>query len=154
MPLDAAQTDRAAGVMLALAAGDALGAPYEFYPPLADHLPVEMKVGGSIGWAPGEWTDDAAMAISILEEAALGNDLCDEVTLDRITTAWLGWVETANDVGIQACTVFSVAWPKTSAGFIAAAVAHTRQNPNGSLMRTARLPSPTLKTERGWRLRP
>jgi ADP-ribosyl-[dinitrogen reductase] hydrolase len=142
MQLDAAQTDRAAGVMLALAAGDALGAPYEISPPLAVHLPVEMKGGGSIGWAPGEWTDDTAMAIPILEQAALGNDLRDWATLDRITTAWLGWAETSKDVGIQTRTVFSAARSKTSAGLTAAAEAHTRQNPNGasgngSLMRIA-----------------
>lgn len=44
--LTTAQTDRAAGVLLATAAGDSLGVPYEFgSPPRANEL-AEMKGGG------------------------------------------------------------------------------------------------------------
>ena len=39
MELTTAQLDRACGVLLATAAGDALGAGYEFGPPLADGAP-------------------------------------------------------------------------------------------------------------------
>ena len=48
--------DRAAGVLLATAAGDALGAGYEFTYP--DDAAIGMIGGGSFDWAPGEWTDD------------------------------------------------------------------------------------------------
>jgi ADP-ribosyl-[dinitrogen reductase] hydrolase len=142
MQLDTAQNDRAAGIMLAMAAGDALGAPYEFYPPLAAHLPVQMNGGGSIGWEPGEWTDDTAMAIPIMQEVALGNDLRAEATQNSIVTAWLGWAETSKDVGVQTRTIFSRSPMKTAAGLVAAAAVHTERNPdgssgNGSLMRTA-----------------
>ena len=44
--------DRAVGTLLATAAGDALGAGYEFGPPLPVGTPVRMAGGGSFGWAP------------------------------------------------------------------------------------------------------
>ena len=65
--------DRIKGVLLGTAAGDALGAPYEFEPPRGPELEVAM-VGGGV-WEPGEWTDDTAMAIAIAEVAATGADL-------------------------------------------------------------------------------
>ena len=46
MKLTAAQLDRACGVLLGSAAGDALGAGYEFTFPASDLLPV-MKGGAS-----------------------------------------------------------------------------------------------------------
>src|SRR3712207_6159372 len=73
--LSAAQSDRAAGVLLAMAAGDALGAGYEFGPPLGPEVPVLMAGGGFLGWAPGEWTDDTSMAMTIAEVSAEGVDL-------------------------------------------------------------------------------
>ena len=65
MKLTTAQLDRAVGVLVATAAGDALGAPYEFEPPRGPELQVEMVGGGSFGWAPGEWTDDTSMALCL-----------------------------------------------------------------------------------------
>jgi ADP-ribosylglycohydrolase len=61
------QNDRAAGVLVALAAGDALGAGYEFSAPLPDGAEVTMKGGGPFGFAPAEWTDDTSMAIPIAQ---------------------------------------------------------------------------------------
>lgn len=54
MNLDSLQSDRAAGVLVALAAGDALGAGYEFGEPLPDDARVTMKGGGPFGFAPSE----------------------------------------------------------------------------------------------------
>jgi len=48
--LSPAQRDRAAGVLVATAAGDALGAGYEFGPPLPTSTPVGMVGGGGFGW--------------------------------------------------------------------------------------------------------
>ena len=58
MSLTTAERDRVAGTLLATAAGDALGAPYEFGPPLPEDTVVAMTGGGSFGWSRGEWTDD------------------------------------------------------------------------------------------------
>lgn len=41
------------------AAGDALGAGYEFTHPAPDSV-IVMRGGGSLRWEPGEWTDDTA----------------------------------------------------------------------------------------------
>ena len=64
------QQDRAAGTVLASAAGDALGAPYEFGPALPADVAVTMKGGGAFGFAPGEWTDDTQMALAVLTALA------------------------------------------------------------------------------------
>jgi ADP-ribosylglycohydrolase len=54
---------------LGLAVGDALGAPLEGAPPAVAAAAVagglEMTGGGR--WAPGEWTDDTAMALELAE---------------------------------------------------------------------------------------
>ena len=87
MTLTAAQRDRACGALLGTAAGDALGAGYEFGPPLAPDAPVDM-IGGGLGpFKPGEWTDDTSMAIAIAEIAATGADLRDEQALDYVVRA-------------------------------------------------------------------
>lgn len=62
---------RAVGAVVGLAVGDALGAPFEFGPPLAffQRFPVggvaaeEMCGGG--GWDPGEATDDTQMGLLV-----------------------------------------------------------------------------------------
>jgi len=135
--------DRAAGVMLAQACGDALGAPTEFQstPLPADH-PVQMTGGGAFHWAPGEWTDDTQMSIPIMQAAqqaaAAGASLLDR--LDEIAESWVAWSRTARDVGIQTRQVLA-SGATTAAGLRTAASAlHQRTGRsagNGSLMRTA-----------------
>ncbi len=63
MKIDAATTDRAAGVLLGQACGDALGVPYEFRTPPGPGELAEMKGGGLGPYAPGEWSDDTQMAV-------------------------------------------------------------------------------------------
>ena len=101
MRLTPAQNDRAAGVILGMACGDALGAGYEFGPPLPEDTIVTMKGGGGFGWAPGEWTDDTSMAIPIAQAIAAGRDLQDEAVLDDIVAQWVDWAKIAPEVGIQ-----------------------------------------------------
>ncbi|MBH0022662.1 ADP-ribosylglycohydrolase family protein [Salinibacterium sp. SWN248] len=138
MKLSSAQTDRATGVMLAMACGDALGAGYEFGPPFEGE--VSMKGGGGFGWAPGEWTDDTSMAVPILRAAASGRDLRDEAVLDEIVAAWVNWAKTAPDVGVQTSGVLRGIEPTASAARASARRVHDargRSGGNGSLMRTA-----------------
>lgn len=51
MRLSPLQVDRAVGALLGTAAGDALGAKYEFGPPLPDTQQLDMDGGGP--WARG-----------------------------------------------------------------------------------------------------
>ena len=148
--LTTAQVDRAAGVLLGMACGDALGAPYEFGPPLRPDIAVTMAGGGSFGWKPGEWTDDTSMAIAIAEVGATGTDLRTEVARDQIAARWAGWAAHAKDVGVQTSAVLSAAVraarsrgeaaPTARDLALAAVQLHartSRSGGNGSVMRTA-----------------
>lgn len=141
--LTTAQIDRACGVLLGTAAGDALGAPYEFQPPRGPEQEVAMVGGGGFGWAAGEWTDDTSMAIAIAEVAATGADLRGTGAQDTIVERWHGWSRTATDVGIQTSSVLSQV--SAQKGWAATALAASRHHyertgrsaGNGALMRTA-----------------
>jgi len=131
--------DRVEGVLVGTAAGDALGAPYEFQPPRGPGLPVEMAGGGP--WRPGEWTDDTAMAIAIAEVAAAGNDLRDAAAQDAIVARWYDWSRDAKDVGNQTRSVLDrCRGASAHSARDAATAVHAetgRSGGNGSLMRTA-----------------
>src|SRR6516225_4247277 len=143
MTLTTAQLDRACGVLLGTAAGDALGSAYEFGPPRGPELEVAMVGGGAFGWEPGEWTDDTSMAIAIAEVAATGADLLQEESLDAIVKRWYEWSLNAKDVGVQTRSVLSRAGRKGISAQTAreeSAALHDRTGRtagNGSLMRTA-----------------
>jgi ADP-ribosylglycohydrolase len=128
--------DRCAGVLLGLAAGDALGAGYEFAsPPIGE---ATMKGGGLGGWEAGEWTDDSQMAICIAVETATG-----KVEPRAIAERFLGWYRSGpSDVGIQTRSVLSRSSAADEVGRRAAEyfTSHPdRSAGNGSLMRTAPL---------------
>jgi len=140
MNLTAAQKDCAAGVLLGMAVGDALGAGYEFGPSLPAGTAVHMAGGGGFNWAPGEWTDDTSMAVPIARAVAAGLDLRDDAVLDGIVGAWVDWAATAPDVGIQLRAVLSRTEPTAAAVRLVAKAHHDctgRSAGNGSLMRTA-----------------
>lgn len=155
--LTTAQRDRFHGVLLATAAGDALGAGYEFGPPLAQDADVRMRGGGGFGWAPGEWTDDTSMAIAIAEVAAGGADLRDESAQDAIVARWFDWSRAATDVGVQTRQVLD-AVGRSATGVTAAAARQAarkvhertgRSGGNGSLMRTSPVALAFLDDEDG-----
>lgn len=127
--------DRAAGALVGLAAGDALGAGYEFgvapAPEQAD------MIGGGLGdWAPGEWTDDTQLALCIAEVAATG-----ALEAEAVAGRFLSWFRSGpGDLGIQTRRVLSGA--AGPAEVAASAAAYFQVHPhhsagNGSLMRTA-----------------
>jgi ADP-ribosyl-[dinitrogen reductase] hydrolase len=65
--MDNGVEDRALGCLIGLAVGDAVGTTLEFErrdarPPLTD-----MVGGGPFALAPGQWTDDTAMALALAE---------------------------------------------------------------------------------------
>ncbi|GAA3318196.1 ADP-ribosylglycohydrolase family protein [Arthrobacter ramosus] len=155
MKLNPLQNDRAAGVLVAMAAGDALGAGYEFGAPLPDGAEVTMKGGGPFGFAPSEWTDDTSMAIPIAQallESSSTAGSSSPAALTMIVRAWTAWASEAKDVGAQTSSVIAAARRLASAAgrskvhaadFTAAAADfHSRTGRsagNGSLMRTAPL---------------
>ncbi len=149
MKLTAHQNDRAAGVLLAAAAGDALGAGYEFSHP-APGTPIDMIGGGPFNWAPGEWTDDTAMTVAIAEIAATGVDIGRGAGLDAVAAQFVRWYDTdPTDIGNQTRSVLS-----TRPADAAAMTAQARSLPghtagNGSLMRTAPVALAYLDDEQG-----
>ena len=142
MRLTTAQTDRACGAVLATAAGDALGAGYEFGAGPGSEGPG--MIGGGLGnFAKGEWTDDTTMAWCALDVAAKGVDLRSEDALTEIARRFRGWYESGPaDIGNQTRSVLSSGGHEpTGAALTAASDAlHARTGHtagNGSLMRTA-----------------
>ena len=145
MKLSSAQTDRACGVLLGSACGDALGAGYEFgSAPLPPQGEAPSMIGGGLGgFEPGEWTDDTAQAYAIAEVAATGADLRSDDALTAIARRFADWyADGPADVGIQTSAVLSAAGRRPSAAAMSevAHAVHERTGKsagNGSLMRTA-----------------
>lgn len=80
--------DRARGILLGSAVGDALGAPLEFRPP--HRGPIGMTGGGVFGWAPGQWTDDTEMA-AVLAHALADHPRDPSAALDAAAAGWQAW---------------------------------------------------------------
>jgi len=130
--------DRARGALLGCAVGDALGAGYEFKPPLADHIPVEFIASNM--FALGEYTDDTAQAIAI----ALAMKRSDLTTnLEAVAEEFFRWYDAGPaDVGMQTRRIFEATKePRNAKKLLAASNeyldVHLRAAGNGSLMRTA-----------------
>lgn len=143
-PLDRGVLDRASGVLLAQAAGDALGVPYELAePPAPGELP-QMRGGGLGPYAPGEWSDDTQMAVVVARVAARGGGLRTEEELDEVAAGFEAWrTGGASDVGAQTAAVLAGAGRRTGrpAARLRAAAAELhaatgRTAGNGALMRT------------------
>jgi ADP-ribosylglycohydrolase len=142
--LDALGTDRAAGVLLGAAVGDALGVPYEFAATLGEDQHPQM-IGGGLGpYEPGEYSDDTQMQVCIADVAATGADLRTPEALDRIAANFQQWLSGgASDVGSQTRVVLhgalrvggspGAALLEAARGFTAG---RDRAAGNGSLMRT------------------
>src|SRR6478752_6325905 len=83
--------DRAAGVLLGEACGDALGVPYEMAaPPVGEAV---MKGGGLGPYEPGEWSDDTQMTLCVARIAAQGIDLTSPEGLDGVADAFTAWLD-------------------------------------------------------------
>src|SRR4051812_39876313 len=127
--------DRAAGVLLGTAAGDALGAGYEFGPPLAAGYEVAMI--GDDRFAPGEWTDDTAMAIAVAQATARGLDVRTTAGLDAVAPGFRRWMAAEPpDVGIQTRAVLSAGTESEvdgpGAALTRAALAYYQAHPDAS----------------------
>jgi len=135
--------DRAAGCLVGLAYGDALGVPYENGTRALDGRP--KLLGGGLGnYEPGEWSDDTQLAICIAL-AALDADLSSEAGLDAVAERFEDWYSgRPADVGLQTARVLHDAElrdgrPAERLRGAARALheASGRTAGNGALMRTA-----------------
>ena len=139
------QVDRAAGVLLGAACGDALGAGYEFgvsSPPPVGQRPA--MIGGGLGnFAPGEWTDDTAQTYAVAQVAARRFELRSVEALDEIARGLGDWYAgRPPDIGVLTRKVLHAAGahPTAQALVSAANAEHARTGHtagNGSLMRTS-----------------
>lgn len=132
--------DRIAGVLVASAAGDALGAGYEF---ANAPTPKEAAmIGGGLGnFEPGEWTDDTSMSLAIALAASENKQLDSEAALDTVVDNFMKWYDSGPaDIGIQTRSVLGSIDKRTSAqAFHKSLELHERTGRtagNGSLMRT------------------
>ncbi|MFG2229559.1 ADP-ribosylglycohydrolase family protein [Streptomyces sp. NPDC048723] len=124
--------DRAVGAVIGSAAGDALGAPYEFG--AAGELTArgaEMAGGG--GWDPGEATDDTQMAVLVAESLLE----CGGLELPDVFGRFQRWAAgQPKDIGLQTEDVLT-----NGESWELAAALHFQINAraagNGSLMRAA-----------------
>ncbi|MTD15504.1 ADP-ribosylglycohydrolase family protein [Nakamurella sp. YIM 132087] len=132
-----AQQDRAAGTLLGMAAGDALGAGYEFTHPTPDQV-IDM-IGGGIGnFEPGEWTDDTSMAVAIALVTAEGIDVRTDAGLDAVAANFVRWFDDGpKDFGVMTGQVLRQRPASAQAMSLAASAIPGRHGGNGSLMRTA-----------------
>ena len=153
MKLTDEQRDRAYGVLLGTAVGDALGAGYEFGPALR-RVPIGMIGGGPFQWEPGEWTDDTAMTVVIANVAASMDDLRSKKAQDEIVAEWVSWARKSKDVGNQTRTILDHV--RRVHGDSIAAVKRAREYAevylaagNGSLMRTSPIALAYLADEEG-----
>ncbi|MCA0146767.1 ADP-ribosylglycohydrolase family protein [Blastococcus sp. LR1] len=134
------RSHRVAGALVGSAVGDALGAPFEFGPPgqFTARFPspargarTEMCGGGSLGWEPGEFTDDTQMALLLAESLAARSGL-DEADVFARFSAWAA--AGPPDIGNQTRAVLGSGRPWD----VAAAEHFARSGHaagNGSLMR-------------------
>ncbi|MBY6350450.1 ADP-ribosylglycohydrolase family protein [Rhodococcoides corynebacterioides] len=146
------QVDRAEGVLLGTAAGDALGAGYEFGYPTADQE-IAMIGGGPFDWAPGEWTDDTSMAMCVADALAAESDALATGSvgaLNAVAANFVTWYDTRPpDIGNQTRSVLSHRDSSADAMTRRAAGLSGRTGGNGSLMRTAPVALAFLHDERG-----
>jgi ADP-ribosyl-[dinitrogen reductase] hydrolase len=132
---------RVAGALIGSAVGDALGAPFEFgpagrfsarFPSPARGSATEMCGGGSLGWEPGEFTDDTQMAL-LVATSLVDNDGLDEADVFARFRTWAQ--ADPPDIGNQTRAVLGSGRPWD----VAAAEHFARSGHaagNGSLMRT------------------
>ena len=138
---------RARDALLGLACGDSLGATLEFMPreDVRRKYPGGLRDlvgGGPFGWAPGETTDDTAMALCVLRGIlkAGGGDADVQAIVEAVGQEFVAWFRSGpKDVGATTAMALQTylrekSWERTSAQVRRAL--GDRAAGNGALMRT------------------
>jgi ADP-ribosylglycohydrolase len=129
---------RVVGAMMALAAGDALGLPFEFEPRAAREAdPVrEMRGGGTWKLEPGTWSDDTSLALCLAESIVeRGFDPEDS---GRRSLAWLDeglWAARGTAFGAGGATARALGRVRSGMPSVLAGGRGENDNGNGSLAR-------------------
>ena len=96
--------DRYRGALLGLAVGDALGTTLEFKAPGTFKPITDMIGGGPFALEPGQWTDDASMALCLAESLIEKRGFDPKDQMDRYCRWWkegyLSSTGTCFDIGI------------------------------------------------------
>ena len=130
--------DRARGALLGLAIGDALGTPLEFS--VRDSLPrrTEMTGGGPFRLAPGQWTDDTAMALALADSLVRCAGLDPADLMGRFVRWWRTGAYSCTGRCFDIGTLTAQALARFEAtGEALAGATHEAAAGNGSLMRLA-----------------
>ena len=130
--------DRAVGAMLGLAIGDALGTTLEFVARDAAPRITDIVGGGPFKLQPGQWTDDTAMALALVDSLLVYPGLDQTDLMNR----FIAWHERGEysctgrcfDIGL---TVRAALSQYKRTGYPAAGSADPKSAGNGSLMRLA-----------------
>ena len=139
--LTAAELDRATGAVVGMAVGNALGAGYAFEPRTSPQE-VHLRGGGLGPYEAGEWVDDTAMAMPLLQVLAAGKDLLSPSAQDEVAGRWVQWRTTTKDVAPIIAEVLNGYEPDEGANSLRRTAAdafdaeHGGSVGNASLMRT------------------
>jgi ADP-ribosyl-[dinitrogen reductase] hydrolase len=103
--MDREWLDRARGVVVGAAVGDALGMPLEFGPPQPPHELVREMGSGRL--PPGSFTDDTEMALAVAE-CLLGNGDQGRLDPEDLAERFVDWLRRGPpDVGLHTRNVLS-----------------------------------------------
>ena len=142
--------DRALGAFLGLAVGDAVGTTLEFRERDEASRLEDMVGGGPFNLAPGNWTDDTAMALALAESLAARGTLDCRDLMDRFVSWWRNGDYSCTgrcfDIGITTSAALS-RYQQT--GDPLAGSTDSQSAGNGSLMRLAPVALRFLGDEQG-----
>ncbi|MGK2858604.1 MAG: ADP-ribosylglycohydrolase family protein [Thermoanaerobaculia bacterium] len=126
------------GALLGLAAGDAVGTTLEFRSPGSFDPISDMTGGGPFSLRPGEWTDDASMALCLAESLVECGGFDERDQMERFVRWWKdGHLSSTGECFDIGTTVRAALARYLGTGEPFAGSTDSNASGNGSLMRLA-----------------